>query len=128
MPKEGDACVITMNGMVAGKYYGENDKVSATEYGLNYEYLDKAPNKTKSFANIGGRSSEGMMPFFDVTASGCGYLAAIGWTGDWKSEFTKCDLGIRMKTGLKETRFYLKPGEKVRTSSVPIMEYDENED
>ena len=39
MPKEGDACVITMNGMVDGKYYWENDKVSATEYGLNYEYL-----------------------------------------------------------------------------------------
>ena len=127
-PTAGDACVIAMNGMVDGKYYWENDKVSATEYGLSYEYLDKAPNKTKSFANVGGRSSDGMMPFFDVTASGCGYLAAIGWTGDWKSEFTKCDLGIRMKTGLKETRFYLKPGEKVRTSSVLIMKYDENED
>lgn len=128
MPKEGDACVITMNGMVDGKYYWENDKVSATEYGLNYEYLDKASKKTKCFENIGGRSSDGMMPFFDVTASGCGYIAAIGWTGDWKSEFTKRDLGIRMKTGLKETSFYLKPGEKVRTSSVLIMKYDKNED
>ena len=128
MPKEGDACVITMNGMVDGKYYWENDKVSATEYGLNYEYLDKAPNKTKRFANICGRSSEGMMPFFDVTATGCGYITAIGWTGDWKSEFTKYDLGIRMKTGLKETKFYLMPGEKIRTSSVLIMKYGKSED
>ena len=128
MPKEGDACVITMNGMVDGKYYWVNDKVSATEYGLNYEYLDKAPNKTKCFANICGRSSEGMMPFFDVTATGCGYITAIGWTGDWKSEFTKCDLGIRMKTGLKETKFYLVPGEKIRTSSVLIMKYGKSED
>ena len=128
MPKEGDACVITMNGMVDGKYYWENDKVSATEYGLNYEYLDKAPQKTKSFANVGGRSSEGMMPFFDVTATGCGYITAIGWTGDWKSEFTKYDLGIRMKTGLKETKFYLMPGEKIRTSSVLIMKYGKSED
>ena len=128
MPKEGDACVITMNGMVDGKYYWENDKISATEYGLNYEYLDKAPNKTKCFANICGRSSEGMMPFFDVTATGCGYITAIGWTGDWKSEFTKCDLGIRMKTGLKETKFYLMPGEKIRTSSVLIMKYGKSED
>ena len=128
MPKEGDACVITMNGMVDGKYYLENDKVSATEYGLNYEYLDKASKKTKCFANICGRSSEGMMPFFDVTATGCGYITAIGWTGDWKSEFTKCDLGIRMKTGLKETKFYLMPGEKIRTSSVLIMKYGKDED
>ena len=26
---KGDACVITMNGMVAGRYYGDNDAVSA---------------------------------------------------------------------------------------------------
>ena len=56
MPKKGDACVITMNGMVDGKYYWENDQISATEYGLNYEYLDKAPNKTKSFAQGEPRS------------------------------------------------------------------------
>lgn len=128
MPKEGDACVITMNGAVEGKYYHENDKVSATEYGLNYEYLDKAPQKTKSFANVGGRSSEGMMPFFDVTASGSGYIAAIGWTGDWKAEFSKCDYGIQMRSGLKKTRFYLKPGEKIRTASTLIMHYGKDED
>ena len=77
-PTKGNACVITMNGMVPGRFYWENDKVSATEYGLNLEYLDKAPNKTKTFSNTGGRSSEGMMPFFDVTAGGKGYLVAIG--------------------------------------------------
>ncbi|MBQ4629363.1 MAG: alpha-galactosidase [Clostridia bacterium] len=128
MPKEGDACVITMNGMVYGGYYWENDKVSASEYGFNYEYLDKVPNKTKSFANIGGRSSEGTMPFFDVTALDNGYIAAIGWTGDWKAEFSKQDNGIQIKTGLKETKFYLKPGEKFRTSSILIMKYHSNED
>ena len=122
MPKKGNACVITMNGMVDGSYYWENDKISSTEYGFNYEYLDNAPNKTKCFANISGRSSDGMMPFFDVTASGEGYITAIGWTGDWKSEFTKSDLGINIKTGLKETRFYLEPREKIRTSSLLISE------
>ena len=128
MPKSGDACVITMNGMVDGRYYWESDKVSASEYGFNYEYLDKAPNKTKSFANIGGRSSEGTMPFFDVTASDNGCIAAIGWTGDWKAEFSKQDNGIQIKTGLKETKFYLEPGEKFRTSSILIMKYHSNED
>jgi len=128
MPKEGDACVITMTGMVEGSKYWDNDRVSAAEYGFNYEYLDKAPNKTKSFANVGGRSSEGMMPFFDVTSLGDGYIAAVGWTGDWKAEFTKCDDGVQIKTGLKETEFYLKPGEKVRTSSILIMKYTSDED
>ena len=128
MPKKGDACVITMNGMVDGKYYWENDQISATEYGLNYEYLDKSPNKTKRCANVCGRSSEGMMPFFDVTASGSGYIAAIGWTGDWRADFTKCEDGVAIKTGLKYTRFYLKPGERIRTSSTLIMKYTEDED
>ena len=128
MPKSGDACIIMMKGMVDGRYYWENDKVSATEYGFNYEYLDNAPNKTKSFANAGGRSSEGMMPFFDITALGNGYIAAVGWTGDWKAEFTKCDEGIQLKTGLRETKFYLKPQEKIRTSSILIMKYNANED
>ena len=128
MPKAGDACVITMNGAVEVKYYHENDKVSATEFGLNYEYLDKAREKTKGFENTSALASEGMMPFFDATASGEGYIAAIGWTGDWKAEFSKCDGGIRMKSGLKETRFYLKPGEKIRTTSTLVMYYGKDED
>ena len=102
----GDLCVVTMNGMVEGKYYWENDKVSATEYGFNYEYLDKAPNQTKKFENIGGRSSDRMMPFFDVTAKTGGYIVAIGWTGDWKAEFSRADDGVVVKTGLKETNSY----------------------
>ncbi len=125
---EADACVITMNGMVDGSYYWENDKVSATEYGFNYEYLDKAPDRTKSFCNCGGRSSEGKMPFFDATANGNGYITAIGWTGDWKAAFSKEENGIKITSGLKETNFYLKSGEKVRTSSTLIMGYTKFED
>lgn len=121
---KGDACVITMTGMVDGRYYRENDKVSATEYNFNHEYLEK----TKCFSNICGRSSEGMMPFFDVTANGDGFITAIGWTGDWKTEFSKNSDGIRMKSGLKETNFYLKSGEKIRTSSTLIMGYTKSED
>lgn len=128
MPKTGDACVITMNGAVDGSYYTENDKVSATEYSFNLEYLDKSPDMTKKFGNITGRSSDGLMPFFDITASGRGYITAIGWTGDWMAEFSKNENGIKMKTGLKETGFYLNPGEKIRTSSTLIMKYEVNED
>lgn len=127
-PVEGDSCVITMNGMINGDLYSDNDKISAIEYGLNYEYLDKVSNNVKCFSNISGRSSDGLMPFFDVTACGNGYIAAIGWTGDWKTEFQKQTDGIVMRSGLKETHFYLKPGEKVRTSSVLIMKYTRDED
>ena len=127
-PTVGDACVITMNGMVEGRLYWENDKASAEEYGLNYEYLDKAPNKTKKFQNIGSRSSEGMMPFFDATANGAGYICAIGWSGGWKTEFSRETSGIRMKSGLQKAAFYLKPGESLRTTATLVMKYSVGED
>lgn len=128
MPKENDPCIITMKGMVEGVLYSDDDKISATEFEFNREYLDKVPQKTKRFANTRGRSSDGIMPFFDVTANGCGYIVAIGWSGDWKAEFSRREDGISMKSGLKETNFYLKPGEKVRTSSTLVMKYGADED
>ena len=123
LPKEGNVAVTTMCGMIDGRFYWENDSESAREYGLTREYLDKAPNKTKRFQNLGGRSSQGMMPFFDLEGGGDGYVMAIGWTGDWKSEFSAVESGILAKSGLKETAFYLYPGERVRTSSTLIMKY-----
>lgn len=125
---EGDACVIAMGGMVPPPCYWENDAVAATEFAPRREYLDKAEDKTKRFANTGALSAQGTMPFFDVTADGEGYILAIGWTGDWRAEFTKCEDGIRAKTGLKNTGFYLLPGERVRTSRTLIMQYSASED
>lgn len=117
-----------MKGMVDGEFYSDDDKASSSEFGFCPEYLDKAPNNTKCFKNVSGRSSDGMMPFFDVTACDNGYITAIGWTGDWKAEFQKQKDGIAMKSGLKDTYFYLKPDEKIRTSSVLIMKYTKAED
>ncbi len=126
-PEEGFPAVITMKGMVPGDYYWENDKVSAEEYGFTTEYLGKS-QREKTFGNVSGRSSDGMMPFFDVTANGEGYLMAIGWSGDWKASFRLEDEGIHVSAGLKETGFYLKPGEKLRTASVLFMRYEKGED
>jgi alpha-galactosidase len=127
MPKEGDPCVITMNGCIDGNLYCENDEKSATEFNIYPEYLGRA-GMVKTFQNHGGRSSDGTVPIFDVTASGAGYITAIGWTGDWRATFTVKDDGVFMQSGLKETNFYLKPGEKLRTTSVLIMPYGAGED
>lgn len=128
IPKKTDLCVVSMNGMVESDRYWENARECFDEYTFNYDYLYKLPHSTKKFANRGGRSSDKYVPIFDVTQNNKGYIVAIGWTGDWKAEFTECENGVSVKTGLKETNFYLKPNEKVRTSSVLVMEYDENED
>ncbi len=128
MPKitDGDACVISMNGSVPGHYYSDNDKISATEFGLNYNFFYHS--KSKAFEPDGGYSSDSVMPFFDVTASGDGAVVAIGWTGGWRAEFSECENGINIKTGLKKTSFYVKPGENLRTTSILIMEYSKDED
>lgn len=128
MPKEGDPCIITMTGCVSNKYYWANDKVSAREFAFNLEYIDRPLYGKKRFENTGGRSSQEMMPFFDVTSLGSGYVMAIGWTGDWRADFVKSEGGIQVKTGLKYTNFYLEPGEKIRTTSTLIMEYTSGED
>lgn len=124
------ACVIAMRGMVNGIRYGDSDRISATEYELLHEYMAEnfADSVRKSFANRGGRSSDGMMPFFNVTAKGAGVICAIGWTGDWKADFTLEEDGVRLQSGLQNAAFCLKPGEKIRTTSIVLMEYSAEED
>ena len=128
IPDKNDVCVISMNGMVLSDQYWENAKECAEEYILNHDYLCKMPGGRKAFESRGGRSSDACMPFFDVTQKGAGYIIAIGWTGDWKAEFTETDAGVRVRAGLKETCLYLKPGEKIRTASILVMEYTDKED
>ncbi len=127
-PQKENVCVITMRGAVdAGAYYfNGKDNFAAEEFSLIPEYLDKNP--VLNIQNINGRSSEDMAPFFDITAKSEGYITAIGWTGSWKAQFNKRDNGVEMKTGLKNTAFYLEPGEKLRTSSILIMKYKKDED
>lgn len=126
MPKDGSLCVISMKGMVDGSNYWKKDALSASEFEFTPEWLEKGQRK-KSFANFGARSSDTFMPFFDVTAKGKGYICAIGWSGGWTASFERSDGGCIMKSGLSDAAFYLKPGEKVRTSSILIMKYDDDE-
>lgn len=124
-PEAGNICVTTMKGMVPGYLYWDDNMTSAEEYSLHNEYLSK--RKLRVICNSYGRSSEGMMPFFNLHQGNRGAMIAIGWTGSWRAEFKSGDEGVSVKTGLKNTHFYLKPGENIRTSSVLIMNYDEND-
>ena len=121
-----DRQVVRMQGMVSGANYSSNDIVSAQEYSLHPEVLNL--NKPRHFENIGGRSSDGTMPFFEVKSGGRSAMVAIGWTGNWKAVFTSVEDGIRVQTGLQNACFYLKPGESLRTSSTLVMISEPGED
>lgn len=125
--EDGDPCVISMNGCVNGEFYCNGyNKESAEEFGLKHRYFKNTNIRT--FQSTCHRSSDEVMPFFDVCAKGSGAVVAIGWTGGWKAEFEKLSEGFGIKTGLLDPEFYLKPGEKIRTSSTLIMKYSEDED
>lgn len=121
-----DLCVTAVKGMITGADYLKNDKESAEEFSEVPFYLRKG--EKKSVACTDGRSSDGWMPFFRISAQNAGVIAAVGWTGGWKALFSAEESGVVMQTGLALGTFYLKPGERLRTTSVLIMEYAENED
>ncbi len=76
------------------------------------------------YACTGGRSSQGLAPFFDITQQGAGLLLAIGWTGQWNAAF-RADAGaVCLKAGVEALNFHLHPGEEVRTASILLMKYD----
>ncbi len=41
----------------------------------------------RRYASVGGRSSDGIAPFFDINQQEKEYLLAVGWTGQWNVAF-----------------------------------------
>ena len=80
--------------------------------------------KPMRFACAGGRSCDGTMPFFNVNRGDEGVIFAIGWSGQWTCDLSRDKDGtVRIRTGLEDCDFYLKPGERIRLSSVVVLPY-----
>ena len=77
-----------------------------------------------SLESFGGRSSDGVMPYFNLAGESGGLIVAVGWTGDWKASFELQANGkVRVIAGTKRTRFRLAPGEEVRLPSILALNY-----
>ena len=120
----GFPCITAMHG--CGGDYHFDDRESSLEFNLYDVYIED--EKSRHFENRGCRSSDKTAPFFDIHTRCEGAIIAVGWTGDWRADFTRKGDDIGIKTGLRNAKFYLKPGEKIRTSSTLIMEYGGDED
>ena len=114
------------DGMVPAETYARDDTTSAREFG--YRRLRMPKDAELAFETTDGRSSQGIMPFFDLTDGTNGWIIAIGWSGDWRAEFRRTATGVRVRTGLRRCHFRLLPGEEVRTASVLVMRYRAGED
>ena len=80
------------------------------------------PNDHIVLAPQGGRSSSGVLPFFNLQWRGGGMVAAIGWTGQWvlnlQTDSQRC---ASLRAGQQTTHFKLHPGETVRTPSIALL-------
>ena len=82
------------------------------------------PNETLKVANHSGRSGMGKSPFLELNRKEKGVLLAVGWTGQWNTQFERGEKDVRMLSRIEGVRFYMRPGEKFRTASTTILEYE----
>jgi len=52
-----------------------------------------------------------------------GVIGALGWTGDWQLDIGRSGNAVKVLGGMKKTRFFLEPNEKIRTPRVLLMEW-----
>lgn len=90
----------------------------------NQRFASIYPGESKYYSTTGGRSSQSKLPFFNINRREKGVIFAIGWTGQWFCRLERSVSDIRIATGIEELSFVLHPGEKIRTSSIVIMTYE----
>lgn len=79
---------------------------------------------TLKFESYGGRSSDGVMPYFRLSTEDGGVVVAVGWAGDWTACFQRISADeVRVQLGLRHGPFATPDSEKVRLPSVLLMSY-----
>ena len=102
-------------------HYALGDRNSADSFRPLSDAL--APDGELKFAPVGGRSSDGHMPYFNLQHGGGGLAIAIGWSGQWAASFRREGERVRIRIGMEHTRLTLRPGERMRTPRLLAVEY-----
>jgi alpha-galactosidase len=94
---------------------------SATDYAPLEAALEKGSKR--AFAPNGGRPTNGAWPYYNVQWGDRGAILAIGWGGQWDSEFSRDDQkSLRFVAGQQLTHFTLHPGEQAQAPRI-IMQF-----
>jgi len=81
-----------------------------------------APGDTKRFAPFGGRPTNAAFPYYNLQSPGGGLLLAIGWPGQWASEFARDpERGLHIKAGQEVLSASLQPGEEIRSPLIALV-------
>ena len=80
---------------------------------------DLRPDTKTRFAPMGGWASSHAWPYYNLQWSGGGLIIAVGWPGQWATNFVRDKQdGLHITAGQELTHFKLLPGEEVRS---PLM-------
>ena len=72
-----------------------------------------------TLAPSGGRSSDGVLPFFNLDWGRGGVAGAVGWSGQWALRVQRdATNGVRLQAGQQTTHLVLRPGESIRTPRI----------
>ena len=102
-------------------YYSTGSDSRADDFTMKKAFV--LPSVPLHFYPVGGRSSDGYLPYFNLSGKGGGIVAAVGWTGEWKNDVEKTDGGARLAVGQREFSAYLLPGEEIRTPRIALTFY-----
>lgn len=101
-------------------YYAEGSHALPTDF----QPKEAALTGLLSFGNFGGRSSDGTLPFFNLSKPDGGMMLGIGWSGQWAASFNKNSAKtVRVQAGMEITNLKLLPGEEIRTPMVLVLFY-----
>lgn len=82
------------------------------------------PHSEKVLTSVGGRSSNGVLPFMNLQRAGCGLVLAVGWSGQWAARFERTQDAVRIAAGMERTRLRLHPEESIRTPRILLLPWD----
>ncbi len=70
----------------------------------------------------GGWASSDAWPYYNLQWPDEGLIIAIGWPGQWASNFSRDQQdGLRITAGQETTHFKLLPGEEVRSPLIALQ-------
>ncbi len=116
---EGDGSGFLLRGN-HGDHYGPGS-YAPWETGLK-------PDSPVHYEAKGGRPTNGVWPYYNITFANKGLIAVLGWPGQWEMDFSVDESSaLRLRGGQQDTRFILHPGEEVRSPSSTLLFYEGND-
>jgi len=96
-------------------FYGNNGARSSPSDFVDRTELDI---RVVELMPEGGRSSDGILPFFALSDRHDSLAVGIGWSGRWSATLRHSDGTLQVEIGLPQVGFVLRPWESVRLPSV----------